>query len=133
MKSIIIGIILFFSMQSISCRAYQEIDNNRIYTEKELDSRPSYPGGANAMKDFVKKHLEWPEDYGNSGYVILSAVIGKDGSIIDAKVKKTLCIFCDQSALDVLKKMPKWIPGFIKEEPVNARIQIPIRFEIITE
>ncbi len=133
MKSIIIGVILLFSLQSISCRAYQEIDNSRIYSERELDSRPAYPGGTNAMKEFVKKHLKWPEDYGNSGYVILSAVIGKDGSIIDAKVKRTLCVFCDQSALDVLKKMPKWIPGSIKNKSVNVRIQIPIRFEIITK
>lgn len=130
MKSIIFSVLLFFSMLSISCRNYQGIDSRRIYTDKELESKPVYPGGVNAMKDFVKRNLKWPEDYGNSGYVILSAVIDKYGNINGAKVKKTLCTFCDQSALDVLKKMPKWTPGFIKNKPVSARIEIPIRFEM---
>lgn len=133
MRNIIFGIILIFSLTSFSCVSRQQIDKKHIYNENEVDSKPIYPGGADAMKSFVKKHLEWPEDYGNSGYVILSAVIAKDGSIFDVSVKQKLCDFCDQSAVDVLKKMPKWKPGFIKNKPVNTRIQIPIRFEITNE
>ena len=130
MKNFILIIIVLFSIQSFSCVSYQEIDRNRIFNENEVDSKPVFPGRNDAMKEFMKEHLEWPEDYGYNGYVILSAVINKDGNITDAKVIRTLCMFCDKSALEVLKKMPKWTPGFIKKMPVNTRIQIPIRFEL---
>ncbi len=133
LKRTVICILIILSTLSVSCRAYHGINNNQIYNEQELDSKPAYPGGVNAMKEFVKKYLEWPEDYGYNGYVILSAVISKKGNIIDAKVKRSLCVFCDLSALNVLKKMPKWIPGFKDRKPVNASIQIPIRLELLAD
>lgn len=130
MKSYLLYIMLIFSIQYFSYASYQNIDNNRIYNENEVDLKPRYPGGVDAMKKFVKRNLVWPDDYGNNGVVIVSATITKDGYIVDAKVIRTLCVFCDKEALEVLKKMPKWSPGKLNKRRVNTNIRIPIRFEI---
>ncbi|WP_316820504.1 energy transducer TonB [Pedobacter gandavensis] len=104
--------------------------NHSVYSKNEVDVEPDFPGGVEAMKSFVNKHLVWPEEFGNSGYVILSVVVDKDGGFSDAKVKRTLCNFCDQAAKEVLRKMPKWNPGLINNIPVSTRIDVPIRFEL---
>jgi len=98
--------------------------------QDEVDVKPAYPGGVGAMKTFVKKKLKWPNEYGNNGYVIVSAVITKNGNIVNTKIRRSLCTFCDTAALSVLKKMPRWSPGSVRGKLVNTEVEIPIRFEI---
>lgn len=131
MKSYFLYIMFIFSLQSISCASYQVAGRNRIYTENEVDSKPAYPGGDGAMKDFVNKNIKWPNEYGYSGYVIVSAVITKNGNLVNSKVKRTLCSFCDSAALQVLEEMPRWSSGRLNGKRVNTLVDIPIRFEII--
>lgn len=131
MKNYKVNILPIFFLLLASCVSSQEIRSTRIYSENEVDRKPIFPGGTSAMKDFVKKKLVWPDEFGNKGYVIFSAVITKNGKITDVKIKRTLCEFCDIAALEVLNKMPRWLPGLIKEKPVCTRVLIPIRFEII--
>jgi TonB family protein len=118
-------IMLFFS-----CVSFQKGANGHIYKQDEVDIKPAYPGGTEAMKAFVKKKLKWPNEFGNKGYVIITAVITKNGNIINAKITRSLCAFCDISALNLLKKMPRWSPGVIRGKLVNTEIEIPIRFKL---
>ncbi|WP_316839167.1 energy transducer TonB [Pedobacter gandavensis] len=130
MKRFFLCLILVFFIQGISWAGNQNIDEERIYTETEVDLKPSFPGGNSAMKAFIQKKLKWPNEYGNSGNVIVSVVITKKGRIMNSRVKRTLCTFCDLEAMRVLKKMPRWLPGKLNGKRVNTEVQIPIRFEI---
>ena len=130
MRGFLLWMIAFLYLESVSCACYQRVGQTYIYEESELDSKPNFPGGHLAMKRFIKKNLKWPEEYGNNGYVVLPAVVKQNGSISDIKVKRTLCHLCDISAVEVVKKMPRWNPGSLNKKRVNTRIQIPVRFEI---
>lgn len=123
------GLLILFTL-SFSCVSFQKGTKERIYMQDEVDVKPAYPGGVGAMKTFVKKKLKWPNEYGNNGYVIVSAVITKNGNIVNTKIRRSLCTFCDTAALSVLKKMPRWSPGSVRGKLVNTEVEIPIRFEI---
>lgn len=122
--------LLILSTLSFSFVSFQDGVKDRIYMQDQVDTKPAYPGGLRAMKAFVRKRLKWPNEYGNNGYVIVSAVITKNGKIVEGRIRRSLCAFCDTAALSVLKEMPRWSPGSIRGKPVNTEVEIPIRFEI---
>jgi TonB family protein len=123
------GYLILFTL-SFSCVNFQHGAKGRIYMRDEVDTKPAYPGGPGAMKAFVQKKLKWPKEYGYNGYVIVSAVITRNGNIVNSKIRRSLCVFCDTAALSVLKKMPRWSPGLVRGKPVNTEVEIPIRFEL---
>ena len=67
---------------------------------------------------------------GISGKVIVQFVIGKDGSVRDVEVLRSVDADLDKEAIRVVKKMPKWIPGKQQGVPVSVRFTLPITFKI---
>lgn len=64
-----------------------------------------------------------------SGNVILDAVIGKDGSVENIKVVKSLREDCDQSAIDAVRQ---WIfqPVLLNNNPIEVKTTIQINFRL---
>lgn len=97
------------------------------------DVMPEYPGGTNAMFDFIRKNVKYPEsakEKGIEGRVYVNFVIDKDGSISDIKVLRGLCKEIDEEAVRVVKAMPKWNPGMQDGEPVRVQYMLPFYFKI---
>ena len=98
-----------------------------------VEQMPEFSGGDKALSQFLKKNTRYPESAKNAniqGYVIISVVIEKDGSIGDVKIIRGLCESCDKEAIRVVKSMPAWIPG--QHHGVNVAViyTIPIRFRV---
>jgi TonB family protein len=116
---------------SISTTNGQKDDNEKIYTY--TDQMPSYPGGDEALYDFISKNIVYPEvakRAGIMGKIYVQFVIDKDGSVTDVKVQRGIGAGCDEEAVRVVKLMPKWIPGKNKGELVKTRISAPIVFAL---
>lgn len=98
------------------------IDENKVYNTVELDVLPDYNGGIAAKNKFIDKNFKAPKDEGEilQGKVYLSFIIEKDGTITNQKVLRDYGYGSGTEALRVLNKMPKWIPGQIKEKPVRC-------------
>lgn len=97
------------------------------------DVMPEFPGGTNAMFDFIRKNVKYPEsakEKGIEGRVYVNFVIDKDGSISDIKVLRGLCKEIDEEAVRVVKAMPKWNPGMQDGEPVRVQYTLPFYFKI---
>ena len=97
------------------------------------DVMPEFPGGTNAMFDFIRKNVKYPEsakEKGIEGRVYVNFVIDKDGSISDIKVLRGLCKEIDEEAVRVVKAMPKWNPGMQDGEPVRVQYMLPFYFKI---
>ena len=97
------------------------------------DVMPEYPGGTNAMFDFIRKNVKYPEsakEKGIEGRVYVNFVIDKDGSISDIKVLRGLCKEIDEEAVRVVKAMPKWNPGMQDGELVRVQYTLPFYFKI---
>lgn len=104
-------------------------EDTKIYESATL--LPEYPGGKEAMDLFIAQNLKYPAaaKKGNiKGIVTITAVVEKDGSLTDVKVKKDIGGGCGEEAVRVVKMMPTFIPGQIKNEDKRVRTSISMFF-----
>ena len=80
------------------------------------------------MEAYLKENVQMPDEECVVGRVIVTFNIGKDGTISDAKVTKSLSPLCDKEALRVVNAMPKWHPGKQLGKAHDTKYTIPITF-----
>ena len=105
--------------------------NDKVYEKAEV--MPEFPGGEQAMMDFVAKNVKYPKEAMEkeiSGRVLVSFVVEKDGSINETEVVKGIGGGCDEEAVRVVKAMPKWKPGKEKGKAVRVSFMLPIVFKL---
>ncbi|WP_234733766.1 energy transducer TonB [Tellurirhabdus bombi] len=98
-----------------------------------VEQQPEFPGGPAAMYEWLSKNMKYPPAAARSnisGKVYLSFVVNADGSIVDEQVTKGIGFGCDEEALRVVKKMPKWRPGKQSGRPVRVKFNLPIVFAL---
>ena len=99
-----------------------------------------YPGGFEAMAKFVIDSLnwdaiyEWPEASKRrfQNKIIVRGIVETDGRITDIHIERAsvYCPPCNREAINVVKKMPLWIPATDKNgQPERVYIRIPIYFQ----
>ena len=94
---------------------------------------PEFVGGEEAMNKFIVDNIIYPAESikkGEQGIVYVQFVVRKTGELTDLKVLKGETKLLDQAALDVISKMPKWIPGKQAGKIVNVSFVLPINFRI---
>ena len=105
--------------------------NDKVLEKAEV--MPEFPGGEQAMMDFVAKNVQYPQEARDkeiSGRVLVGFIVEKDGSIGDVKVVKGIGGGCDEEAVRVVKAMPKWKPGKDKGKPVRVSYMMPFTFKL---
>ena len=111
--------------------AVKDKDSDSIY--QIVEEMPQFPGGDQAMMDFMAKNVVYPQeakDKGIAGRVFVSFVVEKDGSVNEVKVLRGIGGGCDDEAVRVVKSMPKWKPGKQKGKPVRVSYMMPINFKL---
>lgn len=96
-----------------------------------VEKPPEFPGGFDALKDFMAKNVKYPtEDLskGISGTVFVSFVINETGAITEETLIKGISPTADAEALRVVKIFPNWIAGEQNGIKVKTRYVIPVRF-----
>jgi protein TonB len=77
-------------------------------------TQPSFPGGPDSLRAFIKRTVHYPvaaRNDGARGKVWLSFTVTKEGAIRDSIVLKSVHPDLDREALRVLKEMPDWVPA----------------------
>ena len=93
----------------------------------------SFPGGNEACYKWMAKHVKYPVkamQKGIQGTVMVSFVVGTDGSISDVKVLKSPDSSLSREAERVVHAMPQWRPAIQGNKKVRSRLNIPIRFRL---
>jgi len=93
-----------------------------------VDTEATYPGGIEEMMRFIGKNVEYPSCGDFTGRVYISFIVNADGSISNILVKKGVSKEVDQAAINVILKMPNWIPAKCQNENVTSRMMLPIFF-----
>ncbi len=96
-----------------------------------VEEMPQYPGGAEALLEFLNNNVQYPEEAekaGIQGRVIATFVVEKDGSVSNAKVVKSVDPLLDAEALRVISAMPKWKPGKQNGKVVRVKYTVPLSF-----
>lgn len=107
------------------------IVEEEIYLGAEVS--PEFPGGANAMYQWIGNEIKYPElaaEMGEQGQVKVQFVVNKDGSIEQVKIYSGVSDALDAEAIRVVKKMPKWRPGENMGKKVRTRFLLPIYFRL---
>jgi protein TonB len=109
----------------------EEAEEEEIYSVVEVP--PSYTGGEEKLMEYLTTNISYPDKAKEKmieGIVYISFIVNEDGSISDVKVLKSLESSCDKEALRVVKNMPNWIPGKMKNKKVPVQYNLPIKFKI---
>ena len=119
---------------SISSAMTQSV-GNRIseWMGDIVEHHPSCPGGQQALLDFLRQNVNYPEQAKKDsieGRVVVGFVIDTDGSITDPKIVRSVHPLLDAEALWVVKLMPKWEPGYQNGIPVRVKYNIPVTFKL---
>ena len=111
-------------------RNYMNKNDNGVY--ELVDEMPSFPGGYSEMTKFISKKFKLPKKdkkNGVKGIFYISFVVDEEGNIINPVIKKSISKTCDEEALRIMRKMPKWTPGKLDGKIVKVRINVPIRIK----
>jgi len=104
-------------------------DENYIYSTNNIQVKPEFPEGKEAMYSFIRKNYVVPQailDQKKNRKVFVSFVVEKDGRLSDLKVLREVGFDTGKEALRVLALMPKWQPGENEGKPIRCRYAIPI-------
>ena len=122
---------ILFMVNTNATAQNKKTANDKVLEKAEV--MPEFPGGDQAMMDFVAKNVQYPQEARDkeiSGRVLVGFIVEKDGSIADVKVVKGIGGGCDEEAVRVVKAMPKWKPGKDKGKPVRVSYMMPFTFKL---
>lgn len=105
--------------------------NQKVYDT--VDQMPEYPGGMQAMIEFLQTSMKYPEDAAKQkveGRVMVQFVVETDGSVSDVHVAKQVFPSLDAEAIRVVQAMPKWTPGKNGGQVVRVKYNLPIVFRM---
>ena len=98
-----------------------------------IERLPEFPGGMVEMMKWITKNLKYPQAAQRQkiqGKVVVAFIIGKDGTVSETKVVKSIDPLLDNEALRVVRMMPKWKPGEDKGKPCMTYFSIPVVFKL---
>ena len=98
-----------------------------------VEEMPMYPGGDNALRDFISQNVKYPKiavEKGIQGKVYVTFVVDTDGSVTDSRVVRGVDPSLDKEALRVVNSLPAWTPGKEKGQPVKVSYTVPISFAL---
>lgn len=126
---------VFMAVCLLAVFAFKQADDpqsqEKIYDK--VDQMPEFQGGHEELISFLVKSIQYPDEAkkkGTQGKVFVNFVVGKDGSITNAKILKAVDPLLDAEALRVINAMPKWIPGKDKGKEVAVQFTLPISFAL---
>jgi protein TonB len=132
MKNLLL--ILFLSLVSfteINAQVKDKVKKDKAI--EYVDKMPEYPGGEMEMLLFLSQNIKYPKKAqlkNIEGKVEIGFVVTENGSIKNIKILKEIGDGCGIEAVRVVKLMPKWSPGMMKNKPVKVRYSLPINFTL---
>lgn len=95
---------------------------------KVLQKLPMYPNGQRGIKMDVAKKFRYPSGLssGIKGKIILRFTIDTKGYVDEVVIMKKLHPMLDKEAIRAVKKLDRFMPGFVDNKPVRVVYTLPI-------
>lgn len=94
---------------------------------------PEMPSFNGNLMEYLGKNLRYPEaarDADIEGRVVVQFIVDENGRISNAKVIRGIGAGCDEEALRVVYKMPRWKAGRQNDKPTKVMLTLPIIFQL---
>ncbi len=105
------------------------IIDNEIYWS--VEQQPQFPGGSSEMLKYISSNLKIPKNVkpeeGLRSKIIVRFVVEKDGSMSDISVFESIYPSQEEEIINLIRSMPKWIPGMHFGKAVRVYYSLPIR------
>jgi len=107
------------------------VDGDVVTDSLSISKMPEFPGGQEAMNDYVLKKFRYPTDVKPVVYgtILVNFVVNTEGKVMKASVAKGLHPYLDMEAVKVVKSLPKWSPGMQGDKAVNIKMSLPINLD----
>jgi len=125
-----IFITIFFTCLTITAFSQETEKRDSVYTYKDLDVKPVFPGGLEKFRSFINTNFK-TTDKELRGKVFVNFIIEKDGTLSKIKVLRDIGHGTAAEALKVMKESPKWLPGKKDGKNVRSVYSIPININPI--
>lgn len=109
------------------------VANDTIINNANAEVHAMYPGGEAALLKFINKNIVYPkaaERKEIQGQVILKFEVQSDGTVGKIVIHQSLSPECDQAAVDVVRKLKRFIPAKKNGRPIPVWFTLPVRFQI---
>lgn len=94
---------------------------------------PSFPGGEEALQQYLADHLQYPGgamESGVEGEVVVTFDVDKSGNLKGFAVAQSVEPSLDAEALRLVQGMPKWNPALKKGKKTKGKVSLPIPFHL---
>jgi len=108
-------------------------DPDSIKTFLNVEVMPIFPGGEQALKEFIGRSIRYPVEAAKrreQGRVYIQFIVDVDGLVTGIKVARGVSPLLDAEAVRVVKSLPRWKPGIQKGKPVRVSYTVPISFKL---
>ncbi|MES2734454.1 MAG: energy transducer TonB [Bacteroidota bacterium] len=98
-----------------------------------VEDKPIFPGGSDALRDFLGAKLRYPKAAlrsGVEGTVWASFVVSANGEIIDGEIASSSRMDFAVEVARILKLTPRWIPGKQNGKSVPVSFTLPVKFTL---
>ena len=98
-----------------------------------VEQMPSFKGGLQAFYKYIGKKVKYPSTARRlriEGKVFVTFIIDKNGKVTNVQVLRGIGGGCDEEAIRVIEKSPKWNPGKQRGKPVKVTMTLPITFKL---
>lgn len=102
----------------------------------EVDRAPKFKGKPSNVEKFFERHMNYPNEARLEiieGVVEVSCVVTTDGKLMEPDIEKSVDPLLDSEALRLVRLMQDWKPARKNGELVNARITLPVTFELSSQ
>ena len=136
---LVYGSLVFLFCSLLSIDSYSQ-EKDKVNEDSIIfyivEEEASYPGGLDALMEFLAKNIQYPEKakkMGVKGRVFVTFIVEKDGSISDIKVLRDIGYGCGEEVIRVIKLMPKWKPAKQRGKAVRQQFNLPVSFNLDKE
>lgn len=116
--------------QPTSLTLYNE-DGSRYEGLPRRRQTPEFPGGEQALLEYLARHTNYPRDArrkGITGKVYVSYTVEEDGRVGQVRVLRGLAADIDNEARRVVASLPRFRPGREYNVPTSFTYTVPIYF-----
>ena len=115
-------------------QAIQLYGPNHVFEVTEVATRPSFPGGDKALRQYLIDKLREPavlQRENLRGAVEVRFVVQADGKVGAAEVVRPFCRSCDEEALRLVRAMPAWTPARnAADQPIGMRQSVLVAMPV---
>jgi len=135
LKSVVVALALSLGTNAWGGMATLPV-NNGTSTEQSADRpdvMPQYPGGLEALMNYITSEMEYPDDAfrnGLQGTCVVQFVVTKTGHVDQVKVLRSISPELDAEVVRVCSQIGNFEPGQVDGKPVNVSLTLPVKFKL---